>query len=55
MLDKLHPSIRGPIYLFSFVLVASIAAVAISDAYKEDAFDQPVVRKKGHAYLEKQD
>ena len=40
MFDKVHSAIRGPLYLFLFVLIVSIVAVFVSEAYRDDAFDR---------------
>lgn len=46
MLDKVHPVIRGPLYLFIFVLIVSVVAVYVSEAYRDDAFDKQSSEKR---------
>lgn len=39
MLDKVHPVIRSPLYVFAFALIISIVAILVSETYRDDAFD----------------
>ena len=36
MLNKIHPSIRGGLFVFSLVFIASLAAVALSFMYLDN-------------------